>query len=44
MNDDEALKPDPGTETDFEVEENKFAFSAGHMNKLLDSKSLLVFT
>jgi Ca2+-transporting ATPase len=35
----EVLKPDPGTEGDFDVEENKFAFSPGHMSKLLKSMS-----
>tara|TARA_R110002060_G_scaffold41475_1_gene53024 strand:+ start:75 stop:854 length:780 start_codon:yes stop_codon:yes gene_type:complete len=41
---DSALHPDPGTEADFEVENNKFAFSPGQMNKLLNPKSLAAFT
>ncbi|KAI9738920.1 MAG: hypothetical protein M1818_005234 [Claussenomyces sp. TS43310] len=43
MSDPEALKPDPGTEPDFEVEDNKFAFSPGQLNKLLNPKSLSAF-
>ncbi|KAJ8130128.1 hypothetical protein O1611_g3503 [Lasiodiplodia mahajangana] len=38
-----ALRPDPGTEDDFQVENNPFAFSPGHLNKLLNPKSLLAF-
>ncbi|KAI0965792.1 calcium-translocating P-type ATPase [Xylaria arbuscula] len=38
-----ALRPDPGTEPDFEVEDNPFAFSPGHLNKLFNPKSLLAF-
>lgn len=38
-----ALRPDPGTETDFKVENNPFAFSPGQLNKLLNPKSLLAF-
>lgn len=38
-----ALSPDPGTEADFRVENNKFAFTPGHMNKLLNPKSLPAF-
>ncbi|XMA09443.1 hypothetical protein WAI453_002234 [Rhynchosporium graminicola] len=41
---DNALSPDPGTEADFEVQNNKFAFSPGQMNKLLNPKSLAAFT
>lgn len=41
---DHALSPDPGSEADFEVEDNKFAFSPGQMNKLLNPKSLAAFT
>jgi len=41
--DDEALKPDPGTEDDFERENNPFAFTPGHMTKLLNPKSLGAF-
>ena len=40
LNDEEALLPDPGTEVDFEVDDNKFAFSPGQLNKLLNPKSL----
>lgn len=36
----DALRPDPGTEAEFEVKDNKFAFSPGQMNKLLNPKSL----
>ena len=43
INDEEALKPDPDTETDFRVEENKFAFSPGQLNKLLNPKSFAAF-
>jgi Ca2+-transporting ATPase len=43
INDKEALQPDPGTETDFEVEDNKFAFSPGQLNKLINPKSLAAF-
>ncbi|EEH08300.1 calcium P-type ATPase [Histoplasma capsulatum G186AR] len=38
-----ALKPDPGTEDDFVVENNKFAFSPGQLNKMLNPKSLSAF-
>ncbi|KAF2763884.1 calcium-translocating P-type ATPase [Teratosphaeria nubilosa] len=41
--DDEALKPDAGTEGDFERENNPFAFAPGHMTKLLNPKSLGAF-
>ncbi|RMZ72554.1 calcium-translocating P-type ATPase PMCA-type [Pyrenophora seminiperda CCB06] len=43
LNDKEALKPDPGTEADFEVENNKFAFSPGQLGKLYNPKSLSAF-
>ncbi|CAK1360862.1 Calcium-transporting ATPase 8, plasma membrane-type [Cercospora beticola] len=36
----DALRPDPGTEKDFDVKDNKFAFSPGQLNKLLNPKSL----
>jgi Ca2+-transporting ATPase len=36
----EALRPDPGYEEDFEVENNPFAFSPGQLNKLMNPKSL----
>lgn len=35
-----SLLPDPGTEADFQVENNPFAFSPGQLNKLLNPKSL----
>jgi Ca2+-transporting ATPase len=39
-----ALKPDPGTEADFQVQgDNPFAFSPGQLNKLLNPKSLSAF-
>ncbi|KAH7379914.1 putative calcium-transporting ATPase 2 [Cadophora sp. MPI-SDFR-AT-0126] len=38
-----ALSPDPGKEADFEVEDNKFAFSPGQLNKLYNPKSLAAF-
>lgn len=37
------LRPDPGTEADFHVENNPFAFSPGQLNKLLNPKSLAAF-
>lgn len=43
MNDVEALNPDPGTEEDFQVEDNNFAFSQGQLNKLINPKSLSAF-
>lgn len=43
INDEEALKADPGTEKDFQVDDNKFAFSPGHLNKLLNPKSFAAF-
>ncbi|KAL1964114.1 hypothetical protein VTN77DRAFT_7532 [Rasamsonia byssochlamydoides] len=39
----EALKPDPHREKDFHVEDNRFAFSPGQLNKLLNPKSLAAF-
>ncbi|KAI1267068.1 calcium-translocating P-type ATPase [Xylariaceae sp. FL1019] len=36
------LRPDPGTEADFEVDDSPFAFAPGHLNKLLNPKSLPV--
>ena len=38
--DEEALLPDPGSEAEFEVTDNKFAFSPGQMGKLLNPKNL----
>jgi len=43
LNDEEALRPDPGTEASFEVENNKFAFSPGQLGKLYNPKSLGAF-
>jgi len=43
MNDEDSLKPDPGTEADFDVVDNKFAFSSGQLNKLINPKSLSAF-
>jgi P-type Ca2+ transporter type 2C len=43
LSDEEALRPDPGTEADFHVEDNKFAFSPGQLGKLLNPKSLGAF-
>ena len=43
INDEEALKPDPGTEADFEVANNKFAFSPGQLGKMLNPKSYAAF-
>ncbi|WQF84103.1 Putative P-type ATPase, HAD superfamily, P-type ATPase, transmembrane domain superfamily [Colletotrichum destructivum] len=40
---DSALHPDPGTENDFRVDNNPFAFSPGQLNKLLNPKSLSAF-
>jgi Ca2+-transporting ATPase len=39
----DALKPDPGSEKDFDVQDNKFAFSPGQLNKLLNPKSLAAY-
>ena len=39
----DALHPDPGTEADFQVEDNKFAFSPGQLIKLLNPKSFAAF-
>ncbi|PSN62507.1 calcium-translocating P-type ATPase [Corynespora cassiicola Philippines] len=38
-----SLRPDPGTEADFEVDNNPFAFAPGHLNKLLNPKSLAAY-
>ena len=43
LNDKDALRPDPGTEAEFEVENQKFAFSPGQLGKLLNPKSLAAF-
>ena len=39
----EALRPDPGREEDFEVTDNRFAFSPGQLNKLINPKNLGTF-
>lgn len=43
INDETALKPDVGTEADFEVENNPFAFTPGQLNKMFNPKSLSAF-
>ncbi|KAJ5816032.1 ATPase P-type K/Mg/Cd/Cu/Zn/Na/Ca/Na/H-transporter [Penicillium robsamsonii] len=43
IHDEDALTPDPGHESEFEVEDNKFAFSPGQLNKLLNPKSFAAF-
>ncbi|KAH7161406.1 hypothetical protein EDB81DRAFT_784682 [Dactylonectria macrodidyma] len=43
INDEKALKADVGTEQDFEVENNPFAFTPGQMNKMFNPKSLSAF-
>lgn len=43
INDEEALKPDPGTEADFERENNPFAFTPGQLGKMQNPKSLGAF-
>ncbi len=43
LSDEEALRPDPGTEADFVVEDNKFAFSPGQLAKLYNPKNLGAF-
>ncbi|KAK6529237.1 hypothetical protein TWF281_008418 [Arthrobotrys megalospora] len=40
VSDEEALRPDPGTEDDFRVEDNRFAFTPGELNKMINPKSL----
>ncbi|KAF7553258.1 hypothetical protein G7Z17_g3782 [Cylindrodendrum hubeiense] len=39
----DALTPDPGTEDMYKVEHNQFAFTPGHLSKLLNPKSLSAF-
>ncbi|OKO99318.1 Calcium-transporting ATPase 2 [Penicillium subrubescens] len=39
----EALKPDPRDEVDFHVDDNRFAFSPGQLNKMQNPKSLAAF-
>lgn len=43
MNDQHALQPDPGTEHDFNIDINKFAFSPGQLNKMINPKRLAAF-
>lgn len=43
MNDPDALKPDPQNEDEFRVENNKFAFTPGHLNKMINPKNLAAF-
>ncbi|CAM1506425.1 Fc.00g060660.m01.CDS01 [Cosmosporella sp. VM-42] len=43
MNDETALKPDVGTEEDFNVVDNPFAFTPGQLNKMFNPKSLSAF-
>ena len=43
MNDADALKEDPGAEADYQVDNNKFAFSPGQLSKLFNPKSLSAF-
>ncbi|RDA92486.1 hypothetical protein CP533_6420, partial [Ophiocordyceps camponoti-saundersi (nom. inval.)] len=43
MKDDKALTPDAGTEGDFDVRDNPFAFSPGQLNKMFNPKSLAAF-
>ncbi|KAJ5192192.1 ATPase P-type K/Mg/Cd/Cu/Zn/Na/Ca/Na/H-transporter [Penicillium cf. viridicatum] len=39
----EALVPDPGDDAEFHVDENRFAFSPGQLNKMQNPKSLAAF-
>ena len=43
LNHEEALTPDPRTIDMFRTEDNKFAFSPGHLGKLINPKSLGAF-
>ena len=43
MQDKDALKPDPQNEDEFQVEKNKFAFSPGQLNKMINPKNLAAF-
>lgn len=43
VNDEDALKPDPGKEEEFEVQDNRFAFSPGQLNKLMVPKNYGAF-
>ncbi len=42
-NDPEALTPDPGTEAEFQVQDNKFAYTPGLLGKMLNPKSLSAY-
>lgn len=42
-NDEDALAADPGTEDDFDVPDNKFAFSPGQLGKMFNPKSHAAF-
>ncbi|KAJ5692783.1 Calcium-transporting ATPase 2 [Penicillium macrosclerotiorum] len=39
----EALNPDPRNEADFQIQDNRFAFSPGQLNKMQNPKSLAAF-
>ncbi|XP_044716208.1 e1-E2 ATPase domain-containing protein [Hirsutella rhossiliensis] len=43
MKDEKALSPDAGTEDDFKVDNNPFAFTPGQLNKMFNPKSLPAF-
>ncbi|EFZ02515.1 phospholipid-translocating P-type ATPase domain-containing protein [Metarhizium robertsii ARSEF 23] len=43
MKDTRALNPDTGTENDFKVDNNPFAFTPGQLNKMFNPKSLSAF-
>ena len=43
LRDEEPLKPDPGTEDEFHVDNNKFAFSPGQLSKLIHPKNFAAF-
>lgn len=43
MMDENALTPDVGTEADFEVKDNPFAFTPGQLSKMLNPRSLPAF-
>jgi Ca2+-transporting ATPase len=43
VSDEEALRPDPGTESTFQVDDNKFAYTPGQLNKFLNPKSLQAY-
>lgn len=43
FDDAEALHPDPGDEKYFQVENNRFAYSPGQLNKFLNPKSLAAY-